>query len=218
MKSDFIAEKVVYFVRHGESTGNVSSAFQGTDSTLTEEGRQQAGLIADRIKKIEFETLISSPLLRTKETAEAIAAVTGKEIEYADLLVERVKPTRIIGKSKADPEARELCELYERSLYTPGLRAEDGENFDDLSARADKVLDFLTNRLEKTMVVVTHGYFLRFILARVLLGDAMSGDVSRIFQSRIMTQNTGITVLKYGNTWEGDAWRMWIYNDHAHLG
>ncbi len=218
MKSDFVADKIVYFVRHGESSGNISDTFQGTESVLTEQGKRQAVLIADRVANIEFETLLSSPLPRATQTAEAIAAATGKSIEYSDLLVERVKPISLIGKSKSDEGVPGLSELYERSLYTPGLRAEDAENYDDLLVRADKVLEFLQERAEKSLVVVSHGYFLRFILARILLGDTLTGESFKIFQARIASQNTGITVIKYGKTWEGDAWRLWIYNDHAHLG
>jgi hypothetical protein len=31
-------------------------------------------------------------------------------------------------------------------------------------------------------------------------------------------ENTGLTVLRYqGGFEEGPCWRLWIYNDHAHL-
>ncbi|HYD93321.1 MAG TPA: histidine phosphatase family protein [Candidatus Paceibacterota bacterium] len=212
------AEKIMYFVRHGQSEGNVSPVFQSTDSPLNESGLAQAEKVADRISKLSFDTLIASPLTRAKETATAIANKTGKEPEYSDLFVERVKPTQIIGKSYEDESANALWETWEKSLHTPGLRAEDGENFDDLVARADKALAFLAARDEASLVVVTHGYFLRTIVARVLLGSTLTGGAFQNFQARIAMENTGITVLKYTDGWDGMAWRLWIYNDHAHLG
>ncbi len=211
-------EKVVYFVRHGQSEGNISPVFQTLESPLSAHGKEQAKRIAERVSKLSFEALIASPLARTKETAEAVSAATGKDIEYSELFVERVKPTRLNGKSYDDPEADKLWKSWENSLYTPGLRAEDGENFDDLISRADEALEYLYTRPEKELVVVTHGFFLRTIIARVLLGETLTPDSFRKLQSSIEMENTGLTVLKYGERYEGTSWMVWIYNDHAHLG
>jgi len=210
-------EKIVYFVRHGQSEGNVAPVFQPLDSPLSDVGKMQVEKIAERISKLSFEALVVSPLPRTKETAEAITRTTGKEPEFSELFVERVKPTQLYGKPKNDEETKALWREWEKSLYTPGLRAEDGENFDDLISRADKALAFLVARPEKELVVVTHGYFLRTIVARIILGDTLTPETYRSFQSRVSMENTGLTVVKYGKSWEGVAWRLWIYNDHAHL-
>jgi broad specificity phosphatase PhoE len=123
----FGAEKVVYFVRHGESRDNTRPVFQSLDTPLSAAGKRQAELIADRAAKLEFQTLIASPLARAQETAEAITRRTGKAPEYSDLFVERGKPARLIGKSFTNPRALVLWRKWERSLYTPGLRVEDGE-------------------------------------------------------------------------------------------
>lgn len=211
-------QKTVYFVRHGQSEGNIAPVFQTLDSPLSEKGKEQAKLIAERVSKLSFETLIASPLPRTKDTAEAVAASTGKDIEYSELFVERVKPSNLGGKSYDDPEADKLWMEWEESLYTPGLRAEDGENFDDLILRADKALAFLKERPEESLVVVTHGFFLRTIVARVLLGDTLTPESFRKLQSSMEMENTGLTVLHYGERYEGTSWMVWTYNDHAHLG
>jgi broad specificity phosphatase PhoE len=52
---------------------------------------------------------------------------------------------------------------WTQSLSTPGMRVEDGENYDDLLTRADAALALLHDRAESSIVVVTHGYFLRTI-------------------------------------------------------
>ncbi len=211
-------EKIVYFVRHGQSMGNISPAFQPLDSPLSDVGKQQAERVAERISKISFETLLASPLSRTRETAEAITKMTGKQPEYVDLFVERIKPKKLEGKSYDDKEAQGLWKEWEKSLYTSGLHIEDGENFDDLILRVDQALSFLQNRLEKEIVVVTHGFFLRTIVARVILGETLTPESFRVFQSRVVMENTGISVLKYISTNDGPLWKLRIYNDHAHLG
>lgn len=211
-------QKTVYFVRHGQSEDNVAPVFQSPNSPLNEKGRKQAESISDRVSKLSFDALIASPFERAKQTAEAIAKATEKQPEYSELFVERVKPTYINGKPYTDEKANTLWREWEKSLYTPGLRAEDGENFDDLIARADKALAFLQNRPEQSLVVVTHGYFLRTIVARVLLGDLLSGEAFRNIQRTAAMENTGLTVLQYRESFEEKPiWRLWIYNDHAHL-
>lgn len=211
-------EKIVYLVRHGQSADNAAPVFQSLDSPLNEIGKHQAGRIADRVSKLSFETLIASPLQRAKETAGVIEKTTGKKPEFSDLFVERIKPASIYGKPFDDEQANIVWREWEKSLYTPNLRVEDGENFGDILSRADKALDFLTHRTEKSMVVVTHGYFLRTIVARVLLDNALSGEAFRNFQRSAGHENTGLTVLRYhGGFEESPRWRLWIYNDHAHL-
>jgi broad specificity phosphatase PhoE len=212
-------EKTVYFVRHGESENNVAPVFQSPDSPLNENGRRQAEYIAARVSKLPFEALIASPFQRAKQTAEAITKATGMAAEYSDLFVERIKPTSINGKPYRDEKANMLWREWEKSLHTPNMRVEDGENFDDLVARADRALALLRDRLEKSMVVVTHGYFLRTILARVLLRNLLSGEIFRCFQRAAAMENTGLTVLRYhAGSEEDSSWRLWVYNDHAHLG
>lgn len=217
-KSKSKIEKIVYFVRHGQSADNVAPVFQSPNSPLNEKGTKQAESIAQRVSKLSFDALIASPFERAKQTAEAIAKATGKKAEYSDLFVERVKPSYINGKPYTDEKANTLWREWEKSLHTSGIRAEDGENFDDLIARADKALVFLQNRPEQSLVVVTHGYFLRTIVARVLLGELLSGEAFRNIQRTAAMENTGLTVLQYRESFEEKpAWRLWIYNDHAHL-
>ena len=167
---------------------------------------------------LSFDALLASPYQRAKETADAIGKITGKAPEFVELFTERVKPTSINGKPYTDAQAQRTWRAWEHSLYTPGMRVEDGENYDDLITRAEKALALLTDRAEPSIVVVTHGYFLRTIVARVILGEALSGDTCKHFHTVASMENTGLTVLRYqGGVDEGPCWRLWIYNDHAHL-
>ncbi len=214
-----VVEKVVYLVRHGQSEANAAAVFQGLHSPLSEVGQHQAQKIAQRVQHLGCEALIASPLVRTKQTAEAITAITGLVPEYSDLFVERIKPARLNDTLHTDEAATLLWHQREESLSTPSARIEDGENFDDIVVRADNALTFLQNRSEKSLVVVTHGYFLKTIAARVMLGSSMTPEAFKHFQRHTHTQNTGLTVLKYKSGFEIPlSWHVWIYNDHAHLG
>jgi broad specificity phosphatase PhoE len=208
-------EKVVYFVRHGQSVANISAVYQPPQSPLSEEGWKQARCIARRISKFSCAALVSSPFRRAKETADAIAEQTGLEPEYSELFVERIKPSSINGAPIENEAAQATWRRWEESLYAPSMRVEDGENFEDIIGRADKALGFLGERKEASLAVVTHGFFLRTLVARALFADMLTETAFKRFQSVASMENTGLTVLR----WHGETgWRLWIYNDHAHLG
>jgi broad specificity phosphatase PhoE len=212
-------DKTVYFVRHAQSLANISAVFQAPDSPLSEMGHRQARCIAWRISRLSCEALIASPFRRAMGTAEAIALKTGLKPEYSELFVERLKPSTINGKPIDDREAQAIWTRWEESLYTPSMRVEDGENFDDVIARADKALCYLSERKETSLAVVTHGFFLRTMVARAVLGEALTAHLFRRFQGLASMENTGLTVLHFhGDLEMARAWRLWVYNDHAHLG
>ena len=93
-----------------------------------------------------------------------------------------MKPACVNGKPLADEAAHAIWTAWNESLYTPGMRVAGGENFDDLIARADAALSFLQARGEASIAVVTHGYFLRTMVARAVLGDMLGGEAFRRFQ------------------------------------
>jgi broad specificity phosphatase PhoE len=211
--------KTVYFVRHGQTEANIAPIYQPPNAPLNHRGIEQAHRIAGRISKLSFNVLIASTYERARQTADIIKDATQTTVEYSPLFIERAKPTNVDGKPYSDPQASALWENWESSLYTPGMRIEDGENFDDLMERSKKALAHLEERPEQSIVVVTHGFFLRTIVAHVLLGDLLSGDALRHFQHAASMENTGITVLELTQEdAESPFWRLWTYNDHAHLG
>ena len=74
-----------WFVRHGESRANARGVFSGRrlDSPLTPLGRDQASAVARRLPR-DLSWILSSPLLRARETAVLIAdaVAPGLRIEY----------------------------------------------------------------------------------------------------------------------------------------
>ncbi|MEK7175417.1 MAG: histidine phosphatase family protein [Patescibacteria group bacterium] len=224
-----VSEKTVYFVRHGKSEGSGLRHFKLPNSCLLEEGIQQSKLIAGRIAKINFDLLLSSPIHRVRETAEIISEVANKKVEYSDLFKERIKPSWLFEspsltspKTSIDQEInQELIERWEKwdkDSHVPGYKSEDGESYDDFIKRVDEALDFLKDKKEKIIVVVTHGFFLQALLARILIGDFLTSEIFRNFKNKIKIENTSISAIKYVRTKEGMIWRLFVYNDHAHLG
>ena len=79
----------VYFIRHGESVGNLHRICLGhTDLDLTDLGRKQAEKTAEALKNVHFDAVFSSDLQRAVHTAEPHAAKRGLEIEKSPLFRE----------------------------------------------------------------------------------------------------------------------------------
>lgn len=213
--------KSVYFVRHGEAEVNLATAeaFGGPESPLTERGWQQARLIATRAAKLQAQALIASGLRRAQETAQVIADETGLTIETTDLFAEAYPPSATIGQRRDDDEARALTKEWEQSFYTEGVRVADGDNFDDMRARAQEALRYLEERLEDEILVVTHGHFLRYLIGIAIFGEAFSVQHAGAMRWGIRTSNTGITRMRFDpDDKKHPGWYLSVWNDHAHLG
>ena len=212
-------KKTVYFVRHGESEGNISPVGNLNHSPLSEKGREQAEFLAKRCAGLSIQALITSTLERAEETGRIIASSLGIAAESSDLFVERRKPSEVFGQ----PQDSEHIHAIWRSLWDnfdkPGFRHSDEENFDDLKVRAKKALEYLMARPEGSILAVTHGIFLRIMAAYAVMGDELDGRECARFMSRLETGNTGLSVFRhdsedpFGRIWQISAW-----NDHAHLG
>ena len=77
----------VYMVRHGKTDWNKIHKLQGrTDISLNEDGINQAKLVKEKLKNIDFTKVLVSPLKRAIETCELI---TDKDYIVDDRLIER---------------------------------------------------------------------------------------------------------------------------------
>jgi uncharacterized phosphatase len=85
----------VYFItllRHGESEGNSAGVLQGqSDYPLTKTGLDQAQRLASYWKSIQvqFDLIITSPLLRALQTAEVVANYLQVPVEFNPAWKER---------------------------------------------------------------------------------------------------------------------------------
>lgn len=79
------------FVRHGESEKNTLNMYSSTIDKwpLTERGVNHANIIADKLMRMgHFDIILSSPVLRARQTAEVISARLGLPVKIEELLGE----------------------------------------------------------------------------------------------------------------------------------
>ena len=207
--------KTIYLVRHGQTNSNLERIVGTGSDPLTELGKQQAELIAHRLKgNISVEAMLCSPYMRTRQTAEPIAReLLGREPEYSDLLIESKRPIEIEGLSMSDPLTLKLNKHAVENWGVPNGHYSTEENFFDLSTRARRVLNMLSERPEENILVVTHGAFMKMIAEVVLLGDKLTAELSTTIYFSLNLSNTGVTVL----TFDSGKWSLVRWNDTAHL-
>lgn len=205
-------------MRHGESEENAGAVIVGDTTPLSEKGRVQAGHIAERALNLSFDVVISSSLVRARQTASHIVEQTHKNVEISDLFRERKMPSIGLGKTIHDPEMVAMEERLVAHLVDHEHRHSDEENFSDLKSRAQSALKYLEERPEENILVVTHGAFLKMLIGEVLFGSRFSGQEAVCLMQKMTTMNTGITVFLFEPEHRWGPWRLLTYNDHAHLG
>ena len=218
--------KTVYLVRHGQSEINIHNyAFGDEKSPLTALGHAQADQIAQRCSKLKIDVIISSTMLRAKETATAISRINPVAIELSDIFQERKNPSILNSNDRYKEPLRSKRDAWLASFYVENQQVEDGDNFATITKRAKRAMAFLENRTEDTILVVAHGFILTTLLALIIIGDSITPEELKDFMLRVKMENTGISVLQYD--FEGtemydnmklSGWSMRMWNDHAHLG
>jgi probable phosphoglycerate mutase len=162
----------LYFVRHAQSEANVLRVISNRDMPhhLTELGRQQAKTLARSFAEVPLAAIYSSPILRARETAQIVAAITGLPVEIADALRE---PDCGIMEGRGDEEAwvehaRVATDWVEGKFDS---RIEGGESYHDLRARFVPFIDRLAvahGDTDHNIFLITHGSLLYLMLPLVL--------------------------------------------------
>ena len=210
--------KKIYFVRHGETEANISNNVYQTPTTpLTQKGKSQAVIVAERLATLPIEIIISSNLTRAKETVEIIADKLKITIEYSDLFVEVRKPSEVFGKDKDSQIALDYKKETKNHYYYSNWHYSDEESFNELKERALMALQYLANRSEENILVVTHAEFLKCMIACVILGDKLTREECEKCIYSLRSENTGITTFDYSAELKNPSWFLRGWNDQSHL-
>jgi ribonuclease H / adenosylcobalamin/alpha-ribazole phosphatase len=160
---------VTLLLRHGQTLMSVQKRYAGrSDPPLTDTGVQQAAAAAKRLASAGFGVIVTSPLLRTVQTAQQVAAVTGAAVVTDD------------GFRETDFGAWDgltFTEVRERWpdevtawLADPEVAPPGGESFTDVSARVTAALNrVLAAQAGQTVLIVSHVTPIKTLVTAALL-------------------------------------------------
>lgn len=139
---------MLILVRHGRTALNAAGKLQGRlDVPLDDVGREQAIAVADHVGPVD--ELISSPLLRAVQTAEAF----GVPFEQDDRWVE-LSYGRFEGMSSTEAMS---TEAWEQWRLDPNFVPDGGESLADLDERVRSACEAISERArDHDVAIVTH--------------------------------------------------------------
>lgn len=192
-----MAPERILLIRHGETDWNATGRWQGFALTdLNATGRAQAEALAGYLADWPIDSLYSSDLPRTLQTALPLARTLRLEPQL-DPRWREINLGIFQGLTYAEIEARYPQELSLRNADIWEYAHQEGESRRDLQRRAYAAwLDVSTRTNGRQAAVVSHGGTIRTLLWK-LFGE----DDSRL---DVHIPNTSITVLERA----GDSWAL----------
>lgn len=215
-----MSETQVWLLRHGASTFNAQHRCQGSCDApeLTPQGREQAGLSAERLSPEGIEAVISSPLRRASDTTWHLLKAMG--VQDRKITFETDARLREIDLYEweglpLEEIPRRFPEQYRDWRLRPGeFRMQLGNNVQypvrSLYDRVRLFLDYLLTAYAGTSILlVSHGGTIRALIASAL---GLGADHFHSFQQ----SNCGVSRLRFRS--DSRQARLDLLNDTAHLG
>lgn len=169
----------IFLIRHGQTDWNLQKRFQGReDIPLNETGIQQAIECAYALKDENIKTIITSPLIRAKKTAEIIA----KHIGVHQVITEEGIIERDFGKiSGLTTEERE-------AFYVSG-EPDQKEDWDELCMRMLSSIRKHAKVNQHNIAMISHGASINCVLS--VLSEGVTGT------GKILLKNVCINIVNY---------------------
>ncbi|CAN5659277.1 MAG: histidine phosphatase family protein [Acidimicrobiia bacterium] len=185
---------MLILVRHGRTAANAEGLLQGRlDQHLDDVGRAQALAVAAMLGEVD--DVISSPLMRAMETAEAFGQHVTVDERWIELSY---------GCFEGQPYAGVTTDVWARWYEDPNFVPDGGESLVALDERVGGALeDVLEQAGERNVVVVTHVSPIKAAVARVIGGShdfAFRSHLSHAAVCRIQVRAFGPVLFSFNET------------------
>ncbi len=198
----------IYFVRHGETEGNIAHRHQEEKSVLTSLGREQIEAAALKIKELRPTHFYASLRVRTIESARIIASQIDMTPDTSDLFVELCRPKDIYGLHHRSPKS-----IWYMLRWFCGCRGGDscdekGESYKAFRKRIKAAKEFLEGHpADAKVVVVTHSIFINLFLVHMNRDRSITPWRALTTFFRVLnTKNGSITHIEY-NPAKSPTWQ-----------
>lgn len=198
----------LYLVRHGTTPLSAEDRFSGTENVhLSEEGRAQVTRLAHRLQDAKIQAIFCSPLDRTMETANILAAPHTVTPIPKDGLRE-ISHGHWEGLSRKQVEDRfgDEYTTWESDPFT--FAPEGGESGISVLARALPVIrEIVVAHKDQNVLVVSHKATIRLILSSLL------GFDGRGYRDRLDQAPASLNILDFKDAVHA---RLMLFNDISH--
>ena len=151
----------IYILRHGvyENERNVNP-FRLPNFPLSDEGKKQINEIAGYLKDKNISAIYSSPILRTKQSAEIVGKILNKKINYSSLIIEINSPFQGMDLDKYHIIKNEAG-IYKNPDYLNN----GGETTKQVYNRMKEFLEMILEKHKgENVLMVSHGDPIIFLL------------------------------------------------------
>lgn len=191
------AAKRVILVRHGQSTWNAEGRIQGSSdfSLLTSKGESQAETSRQMLIDDSFDICFSSPLRRSKRTAEIIWGAREEEI-ITDSDMREIDLYSFQGLLKHEGKSKYGEAFRQWQIDAPNFIIDGHYPVRELWARAKSCWDKILAHESKSVLVVAHNAVNQALVATAI---GLGTEYFRI----LLQSNCGVSVLDFTPQPEG---------------
>ena len=186
----------VVFLRHGRTTANAGGVLAGWTPgvELDDTGRTQVQAVGERLAKVPLAAIVSSPLERCRQTADAIAAGRDLEVQSDDRLGE-ARYGDWTGRTLKELVKEPLWKVVQQHPSAAVFPGPEGEGLAQTQARAVAAVREWNAKLgpDAVWLACSHGDVIKAILA-----DALGLHLDQ-FQ-RIVVDPASLSVVTYTET------------------
>ena len=138
----------IFIVRHGQVNHNLLRLYNREDEDLNETGLKQAEALKEIINNLDYDIIISSPLLRAKHTANIV------NMKNKDIIMDNKLRERDPGSLSGQP--LEITNREEYWNYYSTIKYGTSENIKLFFERIYKFLDELKGKDYKSVLIIAH--------------------------------------------------------------
>jgi probable phosphoglycerate mutase len=186
----------ILLLRHAESAD--PSVFHGAESDigLSERGRRQADAVAEYLATRNVQALVSSAMLRARDTAAPIARACGLDIEIEPLLHER-RVGELGGMPTGNREGPWMETVKRWIAGDTAFSLGGAESFAEMRGRVVPIWEAIADRhAGKTVAVVAHGAIIKTLLLSILPGRSAAdwlkmGPIHNVAVTELVREDGG---------------------------